>query len=609
MAYTWDQIREAVLLMQTDQGPLLSKMRDILVRYEGDWVLPMPDMDDEPDMPQLTPALVGEAVDQIAMRAASVRPRIICPPINPNKEVGVRSREYGKRRQHIIEATMERSRWNLGRRRYYRQLTAYHTSSIVVLPDMKAQMPRIEVRDPLGTFVEPQSNESLYDPNYVAFMNRFSGKHLRDRYPVVRSENGGPITAQHVTELWDCVEWYDREHVVWGLLGPVETWGTHINAQHLNMGQPTMELTRLPNRTGVVPAVVPHNVSLGRIASRIGALLGNVDLQAKLTALGIIAMEKAIFPDVYAIGRQGMEPQIVNGDWRDGRTGDINMLQDVESVGVLRTTPDPSSGMAVDRLERAFRGSTGLVPQFGGETYGALRTGRGIDALAGMAVDPRVQELHEITEAYLPTMNTAILATYKGFWGSKQYSMYSGQRNSRRIVEFVPNEHIETTESSVSYLIAGADAIQMTQILGSLYGAKAISRRSFRDGHPYIDDADLEDAQVREEELAEALMQALVQQVQSGQLPPIIVTKLHRHLQSGKSVFDAIEMIDAELRKIQSTPPEGGVPEGAVAPPESMPGLAGGPGAAQAPMPESPLVQVPEGAARMRQLLQTMSGR
>ena len=69
--YSYDQIREAVLLMQNDQGPLILKMREVLLRYEGDWVLPMPELANEPRMPQLTPALVGEAVDQIALRAAS----------------------------------------------------------------------------------------------------------------------------------------------------------------------------------------------------------------------------------------------------------------------------------------------------------------------------------------------------------------------------------------------------------------------------------------------------------------------------------------------------------------------------------------------------------
>lgn len=605
MSYTFDQIREFVLLMQDDQGPLLQKMRDILQRYEGDWVLPMVDLEKEPKMPQLTPALIGEAIDQVAMRAASVQPRNISPAIEPRKDTGKRSRQYASIRSNIISATQESSRWSLGRRRYYRHLTAYHTASLVVTPDMHRGLPRLEVRDPLSSFVEPSSNESLLDPNYVAFISRYSGVHLRNRYPKVRAEYGGPITDRETSNLWDVVEWYDAEDIVWGLIGPCESYGSHVNTQQLATGSPSMELLRLPNRAGRVPAVIPHNVSLGRITSRIGSMIGNVDLQNKLTALAIAAQEKAIFPDVYVLGRQGMEPQLTSGEWKDGRTGEINMVMDAEAVNVLRTTPDPTTNQTIDRLERNFRSSTSLVPQMGGETYGALRTGRGIDALAGMALDPRIQEMHEITEAYLPSLHSAILATYKGYWGSKQYSMYAGRGGDRTLVEFVPNEHIETTETSVAYDVAGADAVQLTQILGSLYGAKAISRRKFREGHPYIANADVEDARVREEELEEALMQAIVQQIVAGQLPPIIATMVRDVLASGKDIFEAMKKVDEELRKMQATPPPA-PEEGMVAPPESMPGLAGGPGAAQAPMPEQQNVTVPGDVSRMRQLLQTM---
>lgn len=607
--YTFDQIREAILLMQADQGPLLMKMKDILIRYEGDWVIPMPDVENEPSLPQLTPALVGEAIDQIALRAASVTPTVICPPIDGSKSRGLRSREYASTRAQIINATYERSRWSLGRRRYYRHLTAYHTGSLVVVPDLRDAMPRIEVRDPLCTYVEPSANESLRDPNYAAFINRFSGQHLRDRYPKAKAENGGPVTNREMQRQWSVVEWYDREDIVIGLLGPTEDYGAHINNNTTyNAPGTSLELSRLPNRAGGPPVCVPHNVSLGRIASRIGALLGSVDLQAKLMALHIIAQEKAIFPDVYVIGRANAQPELISGEWKDGRTGEINLLSDVDSVGVLRTTPDPTTGQMVDRLERNFRTSTSLVPQLGGETYGAMRTGRAIDALSGMALDPRVQEAHEITEAYLPSLNAAILSTYKGYWPDKQYSMYTGKSNLRKLVEFTPSVHIESTENTVSYYIAGADIMQLTQVLGSLYGAKAISQRTFREQHPMIGDADAEAAQARQEGLEEAAMQSIQQQMLSGQLPPTVASMIYKHLAKGDNVFDAITKTDEELRKLQATPAEQPAPDsGMQAAPASMPGLSGGPAADQQPGQQmAPNVQVPADAQRMRQLMQTM---
>jgi hypothetical protein len=603
VTYSFDEIRAAVLLMQADQGPLLTKMREILVRYEGDWILPLPDVENEPRLPQLTPALVGEAIDQIALRASSVQPSVSSPPLDAYKDRGVRSREYGGIRGQIISATLERSRWGLGRRRYYRHLTAYHTASLVVIPDMKMGMPRIEVRDPLCSFVEPQANESLRDPNYAAFVNRFSGTHLRARYPKVREEFGGPITKTNTNSMWEVVEWYDHEDVVWGLLGPTEANGQHISRGN---GYPTigqsMEIDRLPNRAECPPVAVPHNVSLGRIASRIGSLLGSIDLQAKLMALHIIAQEKAIFPDVYVIGRSSQEPQLITGDWKDGRTGEINMVQDAESIGVLRTTPDPTTGQMIDRLERNFRTSTSLVPQLGGETYGAMRTGRAIDALSGMALDPRVQELHEITEAYLPTLNSAILATYKGYWPAKKFSMYCGYRN-RKLIEFTPKDHIETLENSVSYYIAGADVMQLTQILGSLFGAEAIAKKTFQEQHPMIGNSDDEIAQIREEKLEGAAIDGLVQQIMAGALPPTIAGMVVKEIRRGMDPFEAIAKIDEELRKLQATQAPA-APEGMVAPPESMPGLTAGPSADQQPVPDA--VNVPPDAVHMKQLMAAM---
>lgn len=607
---TFDEIVQIVLDMQRFQGPTIQAMKDVLDRYDGDWVLPMPSVADEPSLPPLTPALIAEAVDQMAMRAASVRPTVTCAAIDPSKDTGKRSRQYAQKRRQILAATYHQSKWQLGRRRFYRQLSAYYTGSLVVVPDFKLELPSIEVRDPLGTFAEPQAQEQLRVPEYVAFLTRHSGAYLRGRFAKVRMENGGPISAVDTQELWDVMEWYDTEQMMWGLVGPVRNHGVHINQRFY--ATPWMQLSpSYPNKAGVVPAVVPHNVSLGRIASRIGSLLGNVDLQAKLTALDILAQEKAIFPDTYAIGRQNGMPQIIGGVWKDGREGDINMLMDVDQVGVLRTTPDMRTTQLVDRLERNFRTSTGLVPQFGGETYGALRTGKGIDSLAGMAVDPRIQEIHEIDEAYMPHLNEAIFATYQGYWGAKKYTLFSGWPGDLGQVDFIPNEHIETRNNTVSYAIAGADVMQQTQILGSLLGTGAISRRTFRDKHPYIEDGDAEASRVEGEQLEEALRQSIIQRVMQGQLPPTVAVRIRDHLAKGDDIFAAVAKADEEMKRMQATPaPQ--APPGMSAAPESMPGLAAQSPeqmATQQPAPqEQQQVQVPGDVARMRQLMQVMGG-
>lgn len=612
MTYAWEQIRSMVRLMQNDQGPVMAQMRDILIRYEGNWIVPLPAVKNEPKLPQLTPALIGEAIDQLALRASSVMPGTKSPPIDRSVQSGPRSTDFATRRGGILRATDEISRWPLGMRRYYRHLTAYHTAAMVAIPDMREGVIRKEVRDPLSAYCEPRAAESLVDPCYGAFVNRYSGTYLRDKFEKARDEYGGPISKLNVTDLWDVIEWYDEEECVWGLMGPTDstsqtyTGNIYGNPAYLIQGGmgPSMELARLPNRAGCLPMIMPHNVSLSRICSRIGQMIGNVDLQAKLTALHITAQEKSIFPDTYAIGRQNETPALEGGSWKPGIGGDINLVSGADQIGVLRTTPDPMTGQIIDRLERNFRVGTGLLPQMGGETYGALRTGRGIDALSGIALDPRIQEMHEITEGYFPKLNRAVLGSYKGYFGSKSFSMYYAK--ATKLVEFTPDTHIETLENSVTYRWSGADIMQLTQILGSLFGAGMIATESVMEAHPFIDDSVTEIAKIREEQMEKAMTTGLAQQIMAGQLNPMIAAMYVRELRDGTDAFEAMENVQKKIQTMQATqapPPE----QGQIAAPEQMPGLSAGPAALQQPGAEPANVNVPPDLTRMRQLMRTLA--
>ncbi len=607
----WNEIRDLLLSMMQDQGPIITKMRDILHRYDGEWVIPIPDAPDEPRMPNLMPALVGEAVDFLAQRAASVAPMVSCPALEPHKDRGVRSREYATIRRRALHATYDDSMWELGRRRFFRHMSAYHAGAIFVQPDFYSQIPRIQARDPLSTYAEPQAAEELRPPHYVGFVTRFSGTYLCRRFPQAHSINGGPVTGVDGDQMWDVVEWVDDEQIQYGLVGPVNGQGRHvIDNYENNWGHsPSMPLgPSFDNKAGMVTGVVPHNVSLGRIASRIGSLLGNIDMQARLTALNVIAMERAVFPDVYAIGTQTGTPSVVGGAWKDGRTMEINLLADTTSVGLLRQTPDPAIRDQIASLERNVRVSSGLVPQAGGETYGALRTGRGIDALAGMALDPKIQEMHEIDQAWMRHLNRAIFGVYKGYFGAKQFSMFSGWPQDRGLVEFVPNTHFETDANSVTYAIPGADITQATQILGSLQGTGAISRRSFRERHPWIGDPEQEGHLADEEQFEDALKQTLLMKLQDGSMPIQTLSMVRKAMQDGMDIFDAYDDAQRKAQELQATaaPP---APEGMLAPPEAMLGLEAGPGALAQPMEEVPPgapIEPFENVGNMRELMTQM---
>lgn len=610
--YTWDRIRELMNDAINLQGPILLRCRDILNHYEGEYVIPLPDVSDEPKMPNLTPALVTDAVDFLAQRAASTLPSLNFPAINPNKNTGKRSVEYASIRRRAIAATYDDSMWKIGRRRVFRQNAAYHASAICVLPDWDCERPRIQARDALSAYVEPVAAETLRPPHWIGFVTRFSSTHLRKRFPWVRAEDGGPITDRHTEQMWDVVEWIDEEQIVYGLLGPVNSAGMHVNAQYQNQwgNAPSMPLSpSFDNKTGLVPAVMPHNVTLGRIGARLSALLGNIKLQSKLMALNVVAVERSVFPDMYALGSQMGQPSVVGGSWKDGRSMEINLLSDTTAVGTLRHSPDPTALQMVGQLERNYRTSAHLVPQAGGETYGALRTGRGINELAGIALDPMIQEMHEIDEAWMRHVNQAVLATYKGYWPDKQYSMYSGWPTDQGQVEFTPEEHFETYDNSVSYAIPGADITQVTQITGSLLGAGLISRRTLRHMHPWIGDPDAEGRLIDDEAFEDSVKQAIMQRVVAGQAPMLLLTLVNKYRNDGSDIFEAMEKADTEMRRLQATeapPPE----QGQVAAPEAMPGVEAGPQAMQQPQPGAPgqPIQSFGQVSEMRQLLSQLAG-
>lgn len=603
---SWPEIADLTAQMMRERSLVLQKMRDVQNRYEGDYVIPIPDVDKEPKLPALAPALIGEAVDKTAQRAASVEPLLSCPAVNPMLDRGPRSLQYASIRRRAIQATYHDSKWMLGRRKAYRQLAAYATTSIVVLPDFARDRPRLEVRDPLATFVETVSENELRPPSYGAFVTLHSGAKLRSTFPATKSENNGPITPIETDQQWEIIEWFDDEQIVFGLLGPVFTQGRHIDIRYL--GQFGMQISpAFPNRLGVCPIVTPANVALNRIASRLSTMIGNVDLQSKLMALDIIAQEKAIFPDVYAIGRQGGTPQIVGGMWKDGRDGDINRVTDVEQIGVLRQTPDQRTQQIIDRLERNFRVSNNLSPQYGGESYGSLRTGRALDTMAGMSIDPNIQELHEVMMAWMPHVNAAVFGTFKGYWGAKKYSMYTGWPGDTSTVEFVPDKHFEIDESAVNYPIPGADVVQQTQILGSLLGTGTLSHASFQAMHPWIKDPEAERRLLQEEQFEDAAKQSLISQLANGQMPLPVASIVARLLGEGKTIFEAIEAADEEIRRKQATAAPA-PPEGMMMPPEAMPGMAAGPAMMQQPMAEpAPQVEVPGDVERMKQLMSTMA--
>ena len=580
---SFPEIVAIVRARQAENTVLIDKMIEVKRRYNGEWVLPYLSDEDQAALPPLTPAIIADSIDFVALRAASVMPGVRFPALDPSKAMHRRSREYAQIRRRAIGSVWSESALNLVLRRSYRHLAGYATSALVVVAEPSAGrdgMPVIQSRDPLTSYPEPKAPEDLTPPNDCAFVYSKAADSIRATYPFAKAENGGPIPARGtlgstVGELWDLVEWIDHEHIVIGILGP-SSWqrSTRGSIDATNGVRNYRELSREPNKAGRCTAIVPRRVTLDTISSQVANVTGIVDLMARLQGLNILASEKSIFKDRYIIGHGNSPAELISngGQWVDGRTGRVNIIQNAQTVGELTSTPDPNNNIQIDRLERNARVTTGLIPQAGGESYGALRTGRGMDSMMATAVDPRVQELQEIMEVSLRQANECVMELFKGQWADRKMTLFSGWVGDSGMFTFQPSEHIEQVENSVNYAIPGTDIQSTTIGLGQLFGTKAISMETFRERHPWIANPEAEAAMVQDEMIETAVLEGLAAQAQQGSIPMAYFAEIIRQRQALGALLPAIEAADKVLKaqQAQQAPPPG--PDQHAAP-EQMPGL------------------------------------
>jgi len=583
----WSEIMSIAAMRQQENSPIMAQMREIRDRYNGDIVYPWAEqIAGGQDMPNLTPHLVGEAIDNYGLRAASVMPALFCPATFPNAEQGSGSREWARTRRRFLAATLSENRFELQARRFMRHLSGYSVASVIIEPDFVRKIPRFKIVNPMNTYPDPKAAEDYTDPVDCIYIHGYSASWLRNQYPSLRSENGGPLNAsQRGNDLWDMISYIDGEVMVYGLAGKRTPNGYAASAPWSGRA---MEVSRIENRMGMFPGVAMARVTLDRIGSSLSHVMGQLDWAARLQLLDVVATEKAIYPDTYILSDSNRVPILHNpgGQWVDGRTGQANIVTDAQAIGQLRNTPDPAGKQSIDRMERNIRTSTGLAAQFGGETTNALRTGRGIDTMIGASVDPRVHEMQQIAQAWLPHAFKAILACWEAYWPDNKITKYSFYPGDPGLVTCEPGKHIgqDTKEVGVSYPIAGGD-LQLTNIaLSQMLGAQAISKRTFRERHPWIDDAEGEERRVMEEQLEQIAFQSMANQAMAGQIPLEQLALIEKQYKKGTNadIFTAITNAVAELKEIQAKQAAEAPPELA-APPEQMPGLGGPTGPMAAP--------------------------
>lgn len=569
MTYSWEEINDIISARRRNDAWLKRGMIDIRDRVNGDLYLPLYSVEGEPITQSMAPQLVADAIEGAARRAASTLPNIWCPPLNGSQS---RSRTKARTRRRVLQATWAESHMSLALRRAFRHLAGYGTCALVVVADAKEHEVEIELRDPLTAYPEPRSPEDIDEPDNIGFVVGRTVAWCAGRYPYTADGRDlRPLwkNMEQVADIVDIVEWIDSDDIVIGCLGPRQQRSTGYDS----MVGSHFEIIRGPNRAGMVPVVSPCTVTLDRIATAVSRIVPAVDMLDRLTALNTIAAEKAVFPDRYIMTRDGRSPQVVGNQWKDGRLGETNLVSNADAVGELNTLVNPGAVNMMSNLERNARLSSGNPSALSGEMNGSVRSGQTINALGSFSVDPGVAEMQDVMASWLVVLNKGIVATYKGFFGGRKFSMYSGKVGDTDVVEFVPNDDLDSVANVVTYAWPGQDINGVTVAIAQLVGAKMMSLESARSRHPLIDDADHESNLIEVEALEEALLSSLQQAAASGTLPAVDLARIQQLKRDGKDLAAAVLQAQEEAQKRQASHAAPPGPGEAVSP-GTQPGLA-----------------------------------
>ena len=540
----------------TDQ--IKGRMRNLRDYYNGDVIIPLPELNS--DEQSAVANLLAQGLDQTAMRIASTRPDIYCPPADVARK---RSRDNSEIKRKALFGWWEHSRMDLQMSKRARYLIGYATTVSHLRWNPTTQCPEWHLRDPLTAYPATLLGVEDMRPRDCIFAYERPLGYLHQMYPEAASvfqsnSDAGPDQAIEMIEYVD-----ENETVLIAMRGPVQTglFGTSSTMDD-NI---VLELERVPNRLGQAPVVCAQRISLDGAQGQFDGILGMYQMQARLMALEVIAVQKGIFPDTWLVGRAGETPQIVNP--ADGLTGEVGVIRggDLKDMSLQ---PGYMTNPAIDRLERAQRLTAGIPAEFGGESSTNIRTGRRGDAVLSAAVDFPVQEAQRIMSRALQEENKIAIDMAKAYAGNKSHSFYITEKNAKGPVEYTPNVNFETNDNIVTYSQAGADINNLVIGGGQRVGMGTMSKRSFMAIDPLVEDPEFEHDAVIAEQLEEALLQSIQQQAMEGTIPPADLARIMSLVANNqKELAEAVEQVQKEAQERQAEQVD-------AAAPEAQPGLA-----------------------------------
>lgn len=553
-----------------DDDPLFTVMRMVREQYNAAWITPLDQIDQ--NVQASTANLLLQGIDQLARRAASTFPH---PDFQPSKPGNDASEKRARIRGQATVGWWEANRMQAKLRVRARHMLAYARTGAMVTPTFRRLGgnsdggPRWRVLDPLLTYPAPRSELDDPLPDDTISVWRRPYRWLTQRYAVAGTLGDVPADT-----MYDLLYFASAEQISLVLIGKSQDqmWST-VTRVHNVM------LENAPNRAERPLAVVPNLYGLDMPRTSFSSQVGLARQKARLDALTLLAIERGIYPETWAVANPGERVQIESE--ADGPMGEIGIISGGK-LETIQVQPAYRTELMVDRLERQERLEGGIPAEFGGESSTNVRTGRRGESIMSATIDPRVQELQEILAESLVEEDKAAIAIERAYFGDSPRRFYFGRSGSSGRVDYRPARDFRSDWHTVLFPVTGADVNYLRVGIGQLLGLGLISQESARRLDPMVRDAEGEKDRITAEALEMAVLSALQQQAAAPDSPLSVVDVAWIAGQVKANQLDLFQAIEEAQRRAQERQAQA-VPEGV---PQAQPGI-GGPGAAQ-PTAEGP---------------------
>ena len=568
---------------KANEGQEIDRMRTLRDHYNGDIVIPLPEMDKQEQA--FTANIIANGLDQTAQRISSTLPTVWYPPVDNANDA---SRNRARTRTLATQGWWTYNDMSAKLRLRSRRLIGYASSPVSLTPDFKAGCAKWRLRDPMATY--PSSLEDATDmtPDDCIFAYKKTRGWLKNNYPntLMALDMSRQYGTQASSEdTFTVIEYQDAEVTVMLVMSLDSQLPSYKGLEFL-------ELERVINRAGIPLVVTPGRFNLDKPRGQYDDLVGMNYAMAKLMAYELIFAGKSVFPEKYLESDPGQQAMFVSGP-HAASSGMVNIIQNGK-MREVNVSPGFAGTQMISNLERNMRVTGGIAPEMGGESQTNVRTGKRGDSIMSAVIDFPVQEAQEILQLSLQHENKRAVAIAKNYFGNEKKSFYitsKGSLKGKGHIDYTPNKDFESDNNIVSYPQTGVDANGLVVGGGQRVAMGTMSKKTFMEQDPAIDDYEAELEQIEIEQMREAIMVGLTQQLTTGALPANDGARIAQLILDKVPLEDAITKAHEEAQARQATPAPANSP--ATQPGLSLPGMgAESPAIPQGPPSQQNLAQV-----------------